>query len=153
MQLVTSPEWAILNTSLSHFFHKAREARKVCTPCPQLYLQYSESQVSTSWGQESGSADGYIYIQWNPGICTSTACSTVPAVRHWSDPWYLWKNKNKNKNKNHTGKGGAFYCGRNTSSLNMCIFRLKAIQHCHNRRSFLFLSWRNKTLDKGREIR
>lgn len=70
-----------------HSLHKLRKARKPRT----RYLQYSESQVSTSWGQENGLADVYIYIQWNPGKCTNIVCSTVPAARHWSDPWYLWK--------------------------------------------------------------
>lgn len=86
------PGASILKTLLSSFLSQIKICKEgVEAQDPECYLQYSESQVSTSWGQENGSADVYTYIQWNPGKCTNIVCSTVPAARHWSDPWYLWK--------------------------------------------------------------
>lgn len=91
------------------------------------YLQYIESQVSTSWGQENGSVDVYIYIQWNPGNVP------ISLLFNWwfqlrgtgQTPWYLWKKT--------TGNGGT-----SASSLNMCIFHWKVIKHCLNRELFFF---------------
>jgi hypothetical protein len=78
-------------------------------------------------------ADECIYIQWNPGKCTNIACLTVPAVRHWSDPWYLSKKPHMEWERLSMSKSTSFLC--------VCMFQLKTTKHGHNRASFLFLRW------------
>lgn len=116
---------------------------------PEYYLQYIGSQVSTSWGQESGSADVCIYTQWNPGKCTNIACSTVPAVRHWPDLWYLWRQPHRKwEGLSNVGESPTPWIGAsfNWKLLNVTTGDLFSFWHRGKRFWIREIRWRRKKL-------